>query len=387
MLKISAFILLVCFSPLINSQTHELSMISKMNGQVTLDDGQTVTFWGYGFGENLSEFNKVFLPGPELRFNVGDTLIINFLNDSPEDHTIHWHGLDVDQANDGVPHTSTAVPQGILYTYTFVCKEPGAFIYHCHVLTTLHLAMGMYGMFVIDPLTENQLYNHSGKYTKDYNYLLSEMDISWNSNPLSPGPFYQYSADYGMVNGWAGQQIEDNQQSIEATVADSIGIRLANTGYGRIDVIFPTQLITHVYGSDGREVPSFITDTLSLFPGERFGVVAYPQSDFKSNIQINYYDLNTESLYYSNSIGVEIDEDLSIFEEEKDNIKVFPNPFNEALTIVNPSKPVLAKIVDLNGRIVWKGMLNKGENKLQLTLKKGLYMLNFREKVMKIIRL
>src|SRR5690554_4840212 len=91
----------------LNGQVKEVSLVSKMNGQKTLIDGQDIVFWGYGIDDPSSQNNKIFLPGPVLRFDVGDTVIIHLRNDSPEDHTIHWHGLDVDQANDGVPHTSS----------------------------------------------------------------------------------------------------------------------------------------------------------------------------------------------------------------------------------------------------------------------------------------
>lgn len=385
-MKYKVFTVFILFASFIHGQVKEVSLVSKMNGQKTLVDGQDIVFWGYGIDNPTSQNEKIFLPGPVLRFDVGDTVLIHLKNESPEDHTIHWHGLDVDQANDGVPHTSGPIHSGGEYSYTFVCKEPGAFIYHCHVLTTLHLSMGMYGLFIIDSPTENQIYTHSGKYTKEYNYLLSELNTIWNVNPVSPGQFHLYEPDYGMINGWAGTEISSNNQSIIGTTADSIGIRIANTGYGRIETVFPQDLEVVVYGSDGREVNSFTTDTLQLHPGERFGIVAYPQGEINDSITINYYDLRNENLYYTNYIPVQITSNVSTEKEDLNLLTVYPNPFKSALTIDNVVNKGTAKIISLSGRTIWTGELNAGQNKIDFNGQSGVYFLNFEGKQYKIMK-
>ena len=381
---LALFIFCISF---IHGQVQEISLVSRMDGQKTLVNGQDIEFWGYGYDDSLTQNDKIFLPGPVLRFNLGDTVIINLTNDSPEDHTIHWHGLDVDQANDGVPHTSSAVSGGgTQFTYTFVCKEPGSFIYHCHVLTTLHLSMGMYGLFIIDPVTPNQIYTNSGKFTKEYNYILSELNTYWTLNTLSPGPFYMYDPDYGMVNGWAGIEIEDKNQSIVGVSNDSIGIRIANTGYGRIEAVFPNNMEVEVFGSDGREVNSFFTDTLQMFPGERFGLVGYPQAAIDDSITINYYDLRNENLYYTNYIPVNITDIASTESEEMETLVVYPNPFKSSISIDNIDQKGIAEIIDLNGKQIWKGELSKGQNQIKLNVDAGIYILNFGGKQSKVIK-
>lgn len=379
--------LFVLITPFIYGQVQEISLVSRMDGQKTLIGGQEVQFWGYGEDDPQNPNDKIFIPGPVLRYNVGDTAVIKLTNDSPEVHTIHWHGLDVDQANDGVPSTTQGVGSfGGEFTYTLVCKEPGTYMYHCHVLTTLHLAMGMYGFFIIDPEPTNQIYTNSGKYTKEYNYLFSEMDISWNENPLSPGPFYLYDADYGMVNGWAGPEIEDKGLSIEGTINDSIGLRLGNIGYGRVETVFPQNMEVKVFGSDGREVSSFVTDTIQLYPGERFGVVGYPQTAIDDSITVNYYDLRNEDLFFTNYIPVKIIDDTGLESLASNHLSVYPNPFNGTINIDEVGKTGTAVITDLNGKIVWKGTLNTGKNKLHLNLDNGIYILHYQSQQVKLIK-
>ena len=84
----------------------------------------------------------------QLTYTEGESVQLNFTNPSPESHH-HLHGLDVDQANDGVPGTSFLVTTGDDATYSFDADYPGTFLYHCHVTTTLHLTMGMYGMVLV----------------------------------------------------------------------------------------------------------------------------------------------------------------------------------------------------------------------------------------------
>ena len=120
-------------------------LFSEMDGIHFLDDGTAVPIWAYGWVTD----GFITLPGPLLTYDEGQQVDLNFTNPSPESHTIHLHGLDVDQANDGVPTTSFMVVTGESTVYSFEATHPGTFLYHCHVTTTLHLTMGMYGMILV----------------------------------------------------------------------------------------------------------------------------------------------------------------------------------------------------------------------------------------------
>ncbi|MEN8259841.1 MAG: multicopper oxidase domain-containing protein [Pseudomonadota bacterium] len=96
-------------------------------------------------------------PSPVIRVEQGDTVWINLENTHYLPHTIHLHGVDhpfVDGAgngNDGVPQTSelTVMP-GESRTYEIKPRHAGTMVYHCHVQTHVHLAMGLVGMFVVE---------------------------------------------------------------------------------------------------------------------------------------------------------------------------------------------------------------------------------------------
>ncbi|NOQ15754.1 MAG: multicopper oxidase domain-containing protein [Methyloprofundus sp.] len=111
-------------------------------------------------------------PSPVIRVEQGDTVWIQLENTHYFPHTIHLHGVDhpyVDstgEGNDGVPQTSDKfVLPGQSKTYEIRPRHPGSFVYHCHVQTHVHLAMGLVGMFIVEENRPNnwvQTFNVGG---------------------------------------------------------------------------------------------------------------------------------------------------------------------------------------------------------------------------------
>ena len=91
------------------------------------------------------------LPGPVLRFHVGDTARIRVRNElASESTSVHWHGLLLPNAQDGVPGVTTPpiVPGGS-HTFEFVLRHAGTYWYHSH--THLQEQRGVYGAIVVLP--------------------------------------------------------------------------------------------------------------------------------------------------------------------------------------------------------------------------------------------
>ncbi|MBM7503628.1 multicopper oxidase family protein [Agromyces aurantiacus] len=92
-------------------------------------------------------------PGPEIRARQGDLVEVTLVNESVSDGaTLHWHGIDVPNAADGVAGvTQDAVPVGGTYTYRFVARDAGTYWYHSHQLSHDQVVRGMLGAIVIEP--------------------------------------------------------------------------------------------------------------------------------------------------------------------------------------------------------------------------------------------
>lgn len=89
------------------------------------------------------------VPGPELRVKEGEVLRATVANELPERTTVHWHGVPVPNAMDGVPGlTQQPIEPGSTFEYTFRAKPPGTYFYHSHA--GLQLDRGLMGPLVIE---------------------------------------------------------------------------------------------------------------------------------------------------------------------------------------------------------------------------------------------
>ncbi len=90
-------------------------------------------------------------PGPELRVRQGDRLSVAFENGSGQPSAIHWHGIHLDNAMDGVPGlTQAAVEPGATYQYTFDAPYAGTYWYHAHHRSWEQVARGLYGPLIVE---------------------------------------------------------------------------------------------------------------------------------------------------------------------------------------------------------------------------------------------
>lgn len=114
----------------------------------TVDLGtRTARTWTYGG-----------LPGPELRLRAGEPVAIRVVNDLPEPTTVHWHGIRLVNAADGVPGmTQEPIAPGASFVYRFTPPDPGTFMYHSHV--GMQLDRGLYGALVVEPRREELDYD------------------------------------------------------------------------------------------------------------------------------------------------------------------------------------------------------------------------------------
>lgn len=92
-------------------------------------------------------------PGPELVATEGDLVEITLVNDDVEGGvTLHWHGIDVPSAEDGVAGvTQDAVPVGERHVYRFVLPHSGTYWYHSHQVSHEQVRHGLFGTFVVLP--------------------------------------------------------------------------------------------------------------------------------------------------------------------------------------------------------------------------------------------
>jgi len=91
------------------------------------------------------------VPGPEIRVRQGERLRITVENQLAEETTIHWHGLRVPNAMDGVPHlTQKPIAPGETFIYEFEVPDAGTYWYHPHQRSFEQVGRGLYGPLIVE---------------------------------------------------------------------------------------------------------------------------------------------------------------------------------------------------------------------------------------------
>lgn len=117
--------------------------LTASQGPVTLPDGRRIT----GYALNGTS------PGPTLEAVAGQLVEVHVHNqDVTDGMTIHWHGVDVPNADDGVAGvTQDAIPPGGDFVYRFVVHDAGTFWYHSHQVSHAQVLGGLFGALVVRP--------------------------------------------------------------------------------------------------------------------------------------------------------------------------------------------------------------------------------------------
>ena len=142
--------------------------------------------------------------GPELRVTEGDIIRVTLTNNLPNSTTIHWHGVPVPNAMDGVPGMPLpAIQPGETFTYEFVAWPSGTYWYHPHV--GYQLDQGLVGPLIIEPKQE------PGAYDREYTLVLDDWVTLDGGGPAAKERRPSTMMGGGMMGGMMGQeQPQDN---------------------------------------------------------------------------------------------------------------------------------------------------------------------------------
>lgn len=206
------------------------------------------------------------VPGPRIRVNVGDRMRVHVTNDLPEPTSVHWHGLNVPNDQDGAAEvTQPPIQPGETYTYEYtVPNTPGTFFYHTHFAGDRQQALGLYGALIIDDPAA------PAGYDQEYTVQLGEWRVT-NGQTLPAMELDGMLPNYFTINGKSYPATE----TINAQVGDRILFRFIGSG----QFIHPMHIhggSFEIVGTDGNPVPEgarLKKDTVLVGPGERYDVV------------------------------------------------------------------------------------------------------------------
>ncbi len=195
------------------------------------------------------------VPGPTIRIQRGQTLVVEFENGLDADTTIHWHGLHVPFEMDGVTWQGAAVQPGETFTYTFQIDQAGTYWYHPHVDTDRQVDLGLYGVIVvedpIEPATDRE--------------LVVVFD-SWGEHAHDSAEDHDHGGLDGTSIEWTANGLRD--PVFPATAGERVRVRAVNaTNAGYLELSWPQ--MRHIASDQGLLSALAQPDSVVLAPGDR----------------------------------------------------------------------------------------------------------------------
>jgi FtsP/CotA-like multicopper oxidase with cupredoxin domain len=200
-----------------------------------------------------------------IRVTEGDQVRIIVKNELPVPTTIHWHGVEVPNAMDGVPGvTQDPIQPGETFTYEFIAKPAGTFMYHSHFEGDVQVGAGLYAPFIIDPKEPD-----ANPPVVDKVLMISEVRMT-DGETYAAMPMGGMEPNYFTINGKSFPATE----TITIKKGDLVRLRLIAIG----QFIHPMHLHGmpfKIVATDGHPVPEaaqLTKDTISVAPGERYDI-------------------------------------------------------------------------------------------------------------------
>ncbi|MBD3231583.1 multicopper oxidase domain-containing protein [Candidatus Dependentiae bacterium] len=144
-----------------------------------------VRVWGYNGS----------MPGPTIEVFKGDRVRIIFKNELPEPSSIHWHGIELPNSQDGSGGvTEPPVEPGESKIYEFTFHQEGTFLYHSGFNMMKQDMYGLSGVIVVHPK------EYKKKIDKDFVILLQEwVFLPGNKNPNLASMDFNWFTFNGLV--------------------------------------------------------------------------------------------------------------------------------------------------------------------------------------------
>lgn len=221
------------------------------------------------------------IPGPELRVRQGDRVRIEVTNALAEETTVHWHGLRLPNAMDGVPHlTQEPIAPGETFTYKFDAVDAGTFWYHPHQRSFEQVGRGLYGPLIIEE-------PHAPQVDRDVTWVLDDWRLTQDAS---------ISDDFGAAMDMSHAGRMGNTVTINGQVPDvfavqwgeRIRLRLINAANARIFALDFGDHQPRIIALDGQPVTPHepLDGLVVLGPAMRIDVILDCSADPGSRIQL-----------------------------------------------------------------------------------------------------
>ncbi len=236
-------------------RVHEVELVAA---PTTLEIGEqpAMQVWAYN-GQ---------VPGPTLRIRLGDTLKARFVNRIPMATTIHWHGVRVPNAMDGVPHvTQPPVQPGGTFDYQFTPKDAGTYWFHPHVRGSEQVERGLHGVLIVEDAAP-------APYSQDVLWVLDDWRL--DATGQIDGKF-NTRHDLAHDGRWGRMRTVNGRSNevLRVRPGERIRLRMLNCANGRAVVPHFGSLRAKLLAVDGKYLRAPIDmPRFEMAPGNRLDV-------------------------------------------------------------------------------------------------------------------
>jgi len=214
------------------------------------------------------------VPGPEIRIKQGERLKVDVANGLEQPTTVHWHGLRLANAMDGVPDVTQApIAPGASFTYDFTPPDAGTFWYHPHVRSAEQIGRGLYGALIVEE-------REPPKVDRDLTWVMDDWRLTKQATIAEPfGHMHDltHAGRMGNVPTLNGALIE----TVTVRAGERLRLRLINVANARIMALRFKGHAPTVVALDGQPVEPFSPEDgrVLLGPGMRADLVVDMQGD------------------------------------------------------------------------------------------------------------
>lgn len=197
-----------------------------------------------------------------LRTRRSEAFAADLRNELKEHTTIHWHGVRVPFAMDGVPYmTQEPVEPGQGFAYRFAPPDPGTFFFHPHCNTVEALGRGQAGVLIVEDPREAGVF--------DVEHVLALKD--WRARP--DGGFDPFLTDAGAGRAGTFGLIRTVNGGPAPTIPVAPGarvrLRVLNLDSTRIPMLAGSGAPVQVIATDGNACDPFPAKDWRLGPAMR----------------------------------------------------------------------------------------------------------------------
>jgi FtsP/CotA-like multicopper oxidase with cupredoxin domain len=207
------------------------------------------------------------VPGPELRFRQGDRLRIEVENALEVETTVHWHGIRVPNAMDGVPHLTQQpiAARGGRFTYEFDLPDAGTYWYHPHLGSPEQVGRGLYGPLIVEEREPPAV-------DRDVVWVLSDWRLDRQAGLVPDFMSFMDASHAGRI----GNTVTVNgaiRETFAVRSGERIRLRLINASNARIYGLSFEGHQPRLIAFDGQPAEPRVFDRIVLGPAQRADVI------------------------------------------------------------------------------------------------------------------